>query len=36
MSMATIDPPIVRFGRFLRDNPVIPLIAFLVLLIGGA
>ncbi len=34
MSMATNDPPMVRFGRYLRDNPVIPLIAFLVLLVA--
>ncbi len=33
MSMAATDAPMVRFGRFLRDNPVIPLIAFLLLLI---
>lgn len=34
MSMATTDPPLVRFGRFLRDNPMIPLLAFLFLLIA--
>ncbi len=34
MSMAANDPPMVRFGRYLRDNPVIPLIAFLVLLVA--
>ena len=34
MSMASTDPAMVRFGRFLRDNPVIPLIAFLFLLIA--
>ncbi len=34
MSMAVNDPPMVRFGRYLRDNPVIPLIAFLVLLVA--
>ncbi len=34
MSMATTDPPLVRFGRYLRDNPVIPLLAFLFLLIA--
>lgn len=33
MSTVSTDPPIVRLGRRLRDNPVIPLIAFLVLLI---
>ncbi|MDG4650402.1 ABC transporter permease [Roseibacterium sp. SDUM158017] len=27
-------PPLVRTGRFLKDNPVIPLIGFLVLLMG--
>jgi ribose transport system permease protein len=27
-------PPLVRLGRFLKDNPVIPLIAFLFLLMG--
>jgi ribose transport system permease protein len=27
-------PPMVRLGRFLKDNPVVPLILFLVLLIG--
>jgi hypothetical protein len=26
--------PLVRFGRFLKDNPVIPLIGLLFLLIG--
>lgn len=34
MSMAATDPPLARFGRFLRDNPVVPLIAFLLLLIA--
>lgn len=34
MSMAVNDPPIVRFGRYLRDNPMIPLLAFLILLIA--
>lgn len=29
-----VDPPLERIGRFLRDNPVIPLIFFLLLLIG--
>ncbi|WP_259274217.1 ABC transporter permease [Sulfitobacter mediterraneus] len=32
--MATTDSSMVRFGRFLRDNPVIPLLAFLVLMIA--
>lgn len=27
-------PPLLRFGRFLKDNPVIPLIGFLILLMG--
>ena len=31
--MTATDAPMVRFGRFLRDNPVIPLIAFLLLLV---
>ena len=30
---ATRAAPLVRFGRYLADNPVIPLIAFLLLLI---
>lgn len=34
MSMADTDTPLVRFGRVLRDNPMIPLIAFLLLLIA--
>ncbi len=33
MSMAPNDPPVARLGRFLRDNPVIPLIVFLLALI---
>lgn len=33
MSAADTDPPLVRFGRLLRDNPMIPLVAFLLLLI---
>lgn len=33
MSTMDTDPPLLRFGRFLRDNPLIPLIAFLLLLI---
>lgn len=31
---AASDPRLVRFGRYLADNPVIPLIAFLFFLIG--
>ncbi len=31
--MTATEAPMVRFGRFLRDNPVIPLIAFLLLLV---
>lgn len=27
-------PPLVRFGRFLKDNPVIPLIGLFLILIG--
>ena len=34
MSTAETDPPMVRFGRYLADNPMIPLIAFLCLLIA--
>ena len=34
MSMADTDTPLVRFGRVMRDNPMIPLIAFLFLLIA--
>ncbi|UWR14675.1 ABC transporter permease [Sulfitobacter sp. M368] len=34
MNMATTDSSMIRFGRFLRDNPVIPLLAFLVLMIA--
>ncbi len=33
MSMAPNDLPVARIGRFLRDNPVIPLIVFLLALI---
>lgn len=29
------DPGLVRLGRFLRDNPIIPLIAFLLLLVAA-
>ena len=35
MSMATTDPPLVRLGRFLRANPMVPLLAFLFLLIAA-
>lgn len=35
MSMATTDPPLVRLGRFLRDNPMVPLLALLFLLIAA-
>lgn len=35
MSAAATDPPLVRAGRFLRDNPMIPLLAFLFLLIAA-
>ncbi len=34
MSMAVNDQSVVRFGRYLRDNPVIPLLVFLLLLIA--
>ena len=34
MSTADTDPPMARLGRFLADNPMIPLIAFLLLLIA--
>lgn len=34
MSMADTDTPLARLGRVLRDNPMIPLIAFLLLLIA--
>lgn len=34
MSMAETDPPLVRIGRYLRDNPMIPLILFLLLLVA--
>ena len=33
MTDMTVDPGHIRLGRFMRDNPVVPLIAFLVLLI---
>lgn len=35
MSTATTDAPLVRIGRFLRDNPMIPLLVFLFLLIAS-
>ena len=34
MNTAAADPPLVRTGRFLRDNPMIPLLVFLFLLIA--
>ena len=34
MTDATTDPPLMRVGRFLRDNPMIPLLVFLFLLIA--
>ena len=34
MSNASSDPTTVRLGRFLRDNPMIPLLVFLFLLIA--
>lgn len=35
MSQAKTETPMVRFGRLMRDNPLIPLIAFLFVLIAG-
>ncbi len=35
MSMDTTDPPMVRVGRYLRDNPIIPLLVFLLLMIAS-
>ncbi|MGI9399858.1 MAG: ABC transporter permease [Rhizobiaceae bacterium] len=35
MSIATKDTPMVRFGYFLRDNPIIPLLVLLFLMILG-
>ena len=35
MSAPATETPLVRFGRFLRDNPIIPLLVFLVLLIAA-
>lgn len=34
MSVASTDPAMERFGRYLKDNPVIPLLIFLLLLIA--
>ncbi len=34
MSVATTDPPMARIGRFLKENPVVPLLIFLFLLIA--
>ena len=34
MSDATTDPPLIRLARYLRDNPMIPLLVFLFLLIA--
>ena len=34
MSDSTSDPPLARVGQFLRDNPVVPLLIFLFLLIA--
>ena len=34
MTNVAVDPANVRVGRYLRDNPVIPLIGFLLLLIA--
>lgn len=35
MSAAATETPLVRFGRYLRDNPMIPLLAFLFLLVAA-
>jgi len=35
MSTTDLDPPMVRAGRFLRDNPMVPLLVFLFLLIAS-
>ncbi|MEX0346864.1 MAG: ABC transporter permease [Rhizobiaceae bacterium] len=35
MSLVTPDTPMVRFGHFLRDNPVIPLLVLLFLMIAA-
>ncbi|MEM7717684.1 MAG: ABC transporter permease [Pseudomonadota bacterium] len=34
MNASDIDPPLARLGRVIRDNPVIPLFLFLLLLIA--
>ena len=34
MSDVTTDPPLMRLGRFLRDNPIVPLVVFLFVLIA--
>ena len=34
MSGVTTDPPLMRLGRFLRDNPIVPLVVFLFVLIA--
>jgi len=34
MSLASADSMMVRVGRYLKDNPVVPLLLFLFLLIG--
>jgi ribose transport system permease protein len=34
MSDVTTDPPLMRVGRFLRDNPIVPLVVFLFVLIA--
>jgi ribose transport system permease protein len=34
MSDVTTDPPLMRVGRFLRDNPIVPLVFFLFVLIA--
>jgi ribose transport system permease protein len=35
MSTTDTDPPMARVGRFLRDNPMVPLLVFLFLLIAS-
>ena len=35
MSMADTDPLHIRAGRYLRDNPMIPLVIFLLLLVAS-
>ncbi len=34
MSATDTDPPLVRLGRVMRDNPMIPLLIFLLLLVA--